>query len=420
MLGSVNVYLFWLPDSPSGYAQRPQLKKDTRSPPSGEKENIMIIGIDLRCLPADGSSGAGVAHAAHEMARALISSVSPDVGWVLYLPRGAAFDAADAPNYRRVLLADVSGASFRKALHDAPCDIALILSGSVPPKMPVPAIPWVHDVKIFEHPEWFGQSYLRRMVTTKLFRLGIARAPRILAISQDTKDELVRLFGLDPSTIDVTYEGGDTFLSELHGPTLHEAKQRAKLRLADRGVTNQFILALGTVQPRKNLPMLISAWQELVPLMDHPVDLVIAGTDGWKLHHFARALREVTFKAEGPSRLHRINAVSDDDRRDLLLAADVVAVPSLHEGFGLVALEAMEAETAVIASDAGALPEVLQDAGLLLPPTDRAAWVKALKGVLSDDEARRHMAELGKARSQGLTWGRAAFIALQSLTKTTG
>lgn len=377
----------------------------------------MKIGIDLRCLPTDGTPGAGVAHAAREISRALVSSESPGVEWVLYVPRGSSWEHVSQSSVRRVELASASGSALRAALRQSPCDTLFVPSGAIAPGLSVPTVPLVHDVAIFSHPEWFNESFLRRNVTTKLFRRGIMRAKHILSVSQHTKDELVRLFKIDPSIIAVTHEGGDAVLATLHGESLHDAKQKAKVRLAERGVTQAFVLALGTVEPRKNLPTLIEAWKRLAAASERPVDLVIAGRDGWKLGPVVFALKNA-YPSEGSSRLHRVHAVSDDDRRELLLAADVVAVPSLHEGFGLVALEAMQAETAVVVSSAGALPEVVHDAGLVVPPDDIDAWAGALKGLLADDQTRKHLAEQGKAHSQGMTWGRAAHIALQSLTET--
>lgn len=378
---------------------------------------MKTVGIDLRCLPQDGTPGAGVAHAAREISRALVSSPASGVQWVLYIPRGASWEGEADSSVRVVELASASGSALRAAVRQVPCDTLFVPSGAVAPGLAVPTVPLVHDVAIFGHPEWFNESVLRRTVTTTLFRRGIMRAKRILSVSQHTKDDLVRLFKIDPSIISVTHEGGDTVLATLHGETLHDAKQRAKLRLAERGVTQSFILALGTVEPRKNLPVLIEAWKRLASLSDRPVDLVIAGRDGWKLGPIVFAIKNA-YASEGGSRIHRVHAISDDDRRELLLAADIVAVPSLHEGFGLVALEAMQAGTAVVVSNAGALPEVVQDAGLVVSPEDIDAWAGALNGLLADDQTRKHLAEQGKAHSQGMTWERAAHIALQSLTGT--
>lgn len=377
----------------------------------------MTIGIDLRCLPSDGSFGAGVAHAARAMTRALAVLEAPEVAWVLYVPEGADIGDSLQERCRIVRMRTASGTSLRRALRDVPCDRLFIPSGAVAPGLSVPCIPWVHDVAIFEHPEWFGESLFRRMVTTRLFRQGIRRAEKILAVSEDTRGRLIRLFRKDPDMVTVTHEGGDEVLGSTHGTSLREGKQRAKRRLAERGISQPFVLMLGTLEPRKNIPLLIEAWHRSVASSSRPYDLVIGGRDGWKLGSIIAAFDEAkAYVSEHGPHLHRVQAISDDDRRDLLLAADVVAVPSMHEGFGLTALEAMQAETAVIASNVGGLPEALQGAGLLLPPQDTDAWAGALKGLFEDDEARMALALEGKARSQGMTWERTAKIALGVLT----
>jgi glycosyltransferase involved in cell wall biosynthesis len=372
----------------------------------------VTIGIDLRCLPADGSPGAGVAHAARDVTRALIA-LPVDVRWKLFIPSGAVWKDDD----RVVRLQSSNGRALRAALTKHPCDLLFVPSGTVAPGVQVPVIPWVHDIAIFAQPKWFGESLVRRAITTRLFLRGIRSARYVLSVSQSSKDEMVDRFNLEAADITVTSEGGDPVLATLYGESLHEAKNRARYRIFERGMTNPFILFLGTVEPRKNLPVLLEAWLRARSRFQQPVDLVIAGRDGWKLrpiHHAMDLTRR--FSSEGPSHLHRVVALSDEDRRDLLLAAELVAVPSLHEGFGLVALEAMQAATAVIVSTAGALPEVVGEHGATVPPRDSRAWAEALVHVLSDDASRHHLAEQGKARSQGMTWERTAKIIYDVLT----
>ena len=195
------------------------------------------IGIDLRCLPADGQPGAGVAHAARELSRALVTSLAPNIEWVVYLPHGALWDIEVGDATRMIRLSDGRGASLRRAYQETPCDILFVPSGAVAPGLRVRAIPWVHDVAIFDHPEWFSEGLIRRVLTTRLFRRGVTYAPRVLAVSQDTKDSLVSLFGCDPSIIDVTHEGGDSVLATLHGENLRKAKARAARRVRRRRST---------------------------------------------------------------------------------------------------------------------------------------------------------------------------------------
>lgn len=376
----------------------------------------MIIGIDARCIPKAKHPGAGIAHASKALISILIG-LGYKHSWIVYAVSDIEDVRVHQDAVRFVSLKDDSSAALRQAIRKVPCDILFVPSGAVSIGVPVPCVPWVHDIAIYEHPEWFPQNIFRRLLTTNIFRRGVQRAPIVAAVSNATRIELQKHFSIPESRIRVTHEGGDPVLASLVGEAMHHAKQRAKHRLADSGITQPFILCLGTVEPRKNIPMLLSAWRNAKAKFDQSVDLVIAGSDGWKLKPITRALdRERQYESEGGCRLHRVDAVSDDDKRDLLLAAEIVVVPSFHEGFGLVALEAMQAGTAVIASDAGALPEVIGERGIVLPPKDDQAWTRALIDLMNDEENRRHMAEQGKARSQGMTWKRTAEIILYALT----
>ncbi len=386
----------------------------------------MRIGIDLRALPQDGSPGAGIAHAARDLVNALITiQAKPDIFWLLFLPRGASPQAEDRLVRERtaathiVRLSGTDGSVLRKALAQYPCDRLFVPSGAVPPGIQVPTIPWVHDLAIFDHPEWFPESALRRALTTRLFRRGINHAHQVLSVSECTKREIVSRFSFPEERVTVTHAGGDNILASLHGEAIHEAKQRARRRVAERGITNPFILCMGTLEPRKNIPFLLSAWSKARKEFRRNIDLVIAGRDGWKLGPITHALdSNRVYDSETSSHLHRIEIPGDDDRRDLLLAAELVALPSLYEGFGLVALEAMQAETALMSSNAGGLPEVVGEDGVLLPPDDEEQWRAGMVGLMNDEDARRELAKLGKARSQGMTWERAAYMAFDVLTKT--
>lgn len=386
----------------------------------------MILGIDLRCLPLGGMPGTGIAHASREITKALfaLSAKHPSLTLSLYIPRDAAqehgkdiFRNLSGSRCRIIKLNNATGGSLRQSLESYSCDKLFVPSGAVAPGLKVPVIPWVHDIAIFDHPEWFPESLFRRAITTNLFRKGIRRASHVLCVSQFTKDELVKKFQLDPSTVHVTLEGGDTELAGLHGEDLRKAKQTAKYRLAERGISQSFILYLGTLEPRKNLPTLLKAWDEARLEFKRPADLVIAGRDGWKLDTITASLAATQHGHAGDSsHLHRIEAPTDEHRRDLLLAAELVALPSFYEGFGLVALEAMQAGTAVLSSTGGALPEVVGDSTPCLQPDDLRAWRQSLIELMSNDAMRDEVAHKGKERSMKMDWDSAAEIILKVLT----
>ncbi|HVM90648.1 MAG TPA: glycosyltransferase family 1 protein [Verrucomicrobiae bacterium] len=254
---------------------------------------------------------------------------------------------------------------FRYAVRRARVDALLVPSGAVPPFMPVPCIPWVHDVAIFSHPEWFEQTWFRRQLTTRLFLRGVRRAPLVFAVSEDTKRALMHVAHIPDGRVTVTYQG---------------------IRPIEKGETKAYALVLGTINPRKNIPFLEALWPE-VERRCPGVQLLIAGKP------------RLTF--------------SDARRDDLVAHAAMLLLPSLHEGFGRTALEAMSAGVPVIASNRGAIPEVVGEAGLLLEPDDREGWIQAIV-----DGFEGHLdGSAGRARSKRFSWQKTADIMLAKLAK---
>jgi glycosyltransferase involved in cell wall biosynthesis len=171
----------------------------------------------------------------------------------------------------------------------------------------------------------------------------------------------------------------------------------------------RYVLALGTVEPRKNLPVLVRAFDK-VASTDPALRLVVAGADGWGADEF----RAAWAAAEHGDRVVRLGYVDDAQRGDLLAGARVLAYPSRYEGFGLVPLEAMGAGIPVVASRAGALPEVLGDTAVLVDPDDPADLAAALEQVSSDEALRSDLVRRGREWASRYTWERAGdrFLAL--------
>lgn len=341
----------------------------------------MRLGIDLRCLPADGSPGSGVAHAAREITRAIIADGRVSV--VTYVHRESSFDR------KNVELDGTRRSDLVRGLKQRPCDVLFVPSGAVSPGIPVQVVPWVHDVDIFDHPEWFPQSWLKRTFTTSLFLRGIRRAPHVFAVSEYTKQTLLRL--VPDAKVTVTGEGGDTMLADMKNVQ----------------PPRPFVLVLGTVEPRKNIELVCDIWPEVAARVPG-VDLVIAGRDGWKTGPINAAMD----RCQG---IIRRTDVSDDVRRDLLLSASLVLVPSWSEGFGLVALEAIQVRTPVLASNRGALPEVVGQGEWLLDPADRDIWRNKTVELLSDPAARQRVLDGQSAAKTRWTWARAAESILDHL-----
>jgi alpha-1,3-rhamnosyl/mannosyltransferase len=164
----------------------------------------------------------------------------------------------------------------------------------------------------------------------------------------------------------------------------------------------RYVLAIGTIEPRKNLPGLVRAF-DLVAKTDPDVRLVIAGADGWGVDALDHAVAVSPFAG----RIVRLGYVSDADHADLLAGASVLAYPSLYEGFGHPPFEAMAAGVPVVTTTAGSLPEVVGDAAELVPPGDEAALADALTRVLTDDALRAELVARGRRRAGAFPWSTA-------------
>jgi alpha-1,3-rhamnosyl/mannosyltransferase len=164
----------------------------------------------------------------------------------------------------------------------------------------------------------------------------------------------------------------------------------------------RYVLSLGTVEPRKNLPVLVAAFDRLAE-EDADLALVVAGPDGWGVGAFTRAIAQARHRA----RVHRLGWVDAARRRDLLAGASAFAYPSRYEGFGFPPLEAMAAGVAVVATRAGAVPEIVGDAAVLVDPDDADALASALGDVLGDRELCAALVRRGALRAAEFTWDRA-------------
>lgn len=334
---------------------------------------LLRLGMDLRCLPADGSSGAGIAHAARGLADAM--------------ERGA---AAHGIVVCRLLAPN--GFLLRRLMRAKKCDALFVPSGALSPWTGGPVFPWVHDLDIFDHPEWFPQSCLRRHLTTGLFVRGLRRSSVVFCVSQYTKRAVMRIAHVPSHRIIVTGEG------------VEDDMAHATRNTHDR----TYALVLGTVEPRKNIPFLIALWPEVCKRFGQTVELVVAGKTGWG---------NVVLKG-GVAWLKRIESVHDTEAEALLAHATLVLVPSLSEGFGRTALEAMAKGTPVVASNCGAIPEVVGDAGVLLDPEDREGWIRNVVGLLEDGCRRAEFGRRGRERAWDFSWEKVADRILAEIRKS--
>ena len=265
----------------------------------------------------------------------------------------------------------------------------------------VPAVITVHDLSFLRFPEQFRP--LNRLYLSTMTRHSCRRARRVIAVSQATADETVRLLGVPAERIDVVPNG-------VHHAHLHTlpAFQVQAFRQA-KGLPERFVLFLGTLEPRKNLTTLVQAFAR-TQAARHGVKLVIAGGKGWYYQEIFASVER--FGLEDAVLFPGF--VPDAELPLWYNTATVFVYPSLYEGFGLPLLEAMACGTPVIGADTSCIPEVVGDAGLLIPPHDAAALADGLERLLADADLRADLSQRGRALSAAYTWEAAASATVDS------
>ena len=254
----------------------------------------------------------------------------------------------------------------------------------------VPTVLTVHDLSFLHHPEWFraGRAAYYRWAVRRSARL----AARVIADSRSTADDLCALAGVSGARIDVVPLG----VAAQFSPAGAEQQQEVRGKY---GLPESFLLYVGTLEPRKNIPRLIEAWSRVAD--ECALDLVIAGREGWKVG----PIRAAAQSSPHMGRIHLPGFIENDDLPAVLSAARVFAWPSLFEGFGLPVLEAMACGTPVLTSNRSSLPEVVGEAAVAVDPEDTDALADGILRVLETHEELR---EKGPARAAEFTWRRTA------------
>jgi glycosyltransferase involved in cell wall biosynthesis len=263
-------------------------------------------------------------------------------------------------------------------------DLVHATSAAVPPVRGRPLVATVHDLGFRHYPDAYppaGRRYHDRSA-----RIVAAEAARVLVPSEATARDLAELYAVDRGRVTIVPLGV--------APPAEPDRRGAARLLHDHGVRGPFLLAVGTLEPRKNLPRLLAAFGEVTDeLPDHW--LLVVGPVGWG-PTLRPTWESVRVKLAGP--------VGDATLHALYEKADGLAYPSLYEGFGLPVLEAMAHGTPVLTSDRSSLPEVAGDAALLVDPLDRGAIAKGLHRLVSDGDLRERLAVAGPRRAAAFTW----------------
>ena len=255
---------------------------------------------------------------------------------------------------------------------------------------PCPTVITVYDLSFYHFPERFPA--LQRLYLSSQTRRSCQRARRIITISESSRHDVHRFLAVPLAQIDVVVPGVDPVYHPL--PAAEVAAFRQKHGL------DRFVLHVGTLQPRKNIPVLIEAMSRLE---DIEVKLVLVGGKGWLYDDIFRQVQALGLA----DRVIFTGYVPDDDLPLWYNAAELLVFPSVYEGFGLPVVEAMACGTPVIAANSSSIPEAVGEAGLLFAPNDVETLVNQMTAVLTNTDLRDALRQQGLDHAQTFSWERA-------------
>ncbi|MEL7638502.1 MAG: glycosyltransferase family 1 protein [Solidesulfovibrio sp.] len=280
-------------------------------------------------------------------------------------------------------------------------DVAFFPSSNMPPGIPCPAVTAMLDLGYF-HPTLRMYKRGDTLYMRRFIRYAARRSQRLVAISEHTRRDVLRLTRARPEHVTVTPLACDPLY---RAPARPEAVAAFRER---NGLARPYVLYAGNISPRKNLGTLLQAFALAGQAL--PCDLALTGGMAWS-EDFAASVARLGLAG----RVKRLGQVAKDDMPLLYRGATALAFPSLFEGFGLPILEAQACGTPVVCAAATSLPEVAGDGALLVDPGDAVAWAEALCRVATDPGLREALIRRGHDNEARFTWERTARLTLDAL-----
>ncbi|HLC99714.1 MAG TPA: glycosyltransferase family 1 protein [Patescibacteria group bacterium] len=361
----------------------------------------MRIGIDCRVL--EEKEPAGTSLYTLELVRSLLF-IDQKNQYVLFFQKPPYYAVSfNQPNAAIVTVGKLTGAripfvsshiafSFSLAKHGL--DVFHAPANTLPIGFGGKTVLTIHDLAIYRNPEWFPrQSFATRVLVPR----SLAKATHIIAVSESTKNDLQQIFRVPQERVSVIYEG------VREEPVNDAAKQSIfqKFRIdSERG----FFLFLGTIEPRKNLVTLLSAYRALVKKFPDAPRMIFAGGRGWNNEDVFSAIQKWGLN----DAVRYVGYVSHEEKLVLMKNAQCLVYPSLYEGFGLPILESMSLGVPVLTSRTSSIPEVAGDAALLVDPNDDEEIAKGLEKFWKDESLRADIISKGKSRVKLFDWKKTA------------
>lgn len=255
----------------------------------------------------------------------------------------------------------------------------------VPPRRSVPLVVTVLDLSFILFPEYHGRWW--RTMARRGLRRAVREADALIAISEHTADDLIRLTGVRRERVHVIPLAADPRFAPVNNPAVP----------VRYGIEGPYVLYVGALEPRKNLGVLLHAFAQMG---NTDVKLVLAGPRGWMFDEIFDTVQRLGLS----SRVVFPGFVPDEDLPALLSGAEAFVYPSRYEGFGLPVLEAMSCGVPVITTNASSLPEVAGDAAVTVAPNDAAGLSNALRNVLGNAALRDELRGKGLVRASRFSW----------------
>jgi glycosyltransferase involved in cell wall biosynthesis len=253
----------------------------------------------------------------------------------------------------------------------------------------------IYDATLFLYSRYHPRT--RLLAIRMMLPMAVRRASAVITISKSAQHDLQQVLKIPPEKIHIVYGAAPKNFEPVRNPE-KLAQIRQKYKLPD-----QFLLYVGTLEPRKNLTRLVRAFSHLKE-QGQPHKLVLAGPWGWSMNGFQQQIEELGL---GES-VQMLGYIPDEDLPGLYSLATVFVFPSLYEGFGLPPLEAMACGTPVLSSKNSSLAEICGDAAYLVDPLDEESLLEGLQRVLGDKTLREKLGEFGRKRAAEFSWERAA------------
>lgn len=342
-----------------------------------------------------------------------LNKIDKDNSYIVYLPQSPTADLPkESENWHYKIVGPrkmwtLFGMSLEFLLKRSKPDVFFSPTHYLPIFAPEKSVISVLDVSYIRFPELFKATDLNQL--TKWTRYSVKKAKAIFTISKASKDDIIKEYGVSEDKVVVTYPGTKFEIRNPKSKTNSKFKmQNSELLVEKYGVKGEYVLFVGTLQPRKNIERLVEAFSKLGKA---DLELVIVGKKGWKFEEILAAPKKFNVEA----RVKFLESVTDEDLPAFYKNALCFALPSLYEGFGLPVLEAMRYGCPVVTSNISSLPEAGGDAVLYVDPKNTNDIKEKLELMINDKGLRIKLIEKGYEQVKKFSWEKTARETLGAL-----